>query len=549
MQFNFHYFRRFFSPDARPEQAAEQSRPEPEQTAAAGEAPADLEQLLDNLKEEAARELAQLERDGERDGRLLFVDPAHKLGQIEKKYRGLAAWLDHAYNTRKRREYERSVKEARILKGDLDRLRSDLDQNNPDSRLSRLKRQQETLLAELSEEQGRGFSDEFATRYYQAGQDHFANEQEHLGDLKEELAGTKSWLREEIAAIRNILRGMYQGFGGHKNGASTQQAEEARAFLEQLPLGFEVLERVEKTGNELLEGKSSVIAKQLNAIDAYSKNHRPLLIPKGQIIALYVMSVLILLGECYLVFKFLSKTLGYAETQGNVMPGDEALLSRLVGIFCIAYPLAIGMAFKFRYQDEPDKQGLLKKWAKWGLPAILLSLFLIAFPNAVQITDIEYNKLFDERLGNWIRILCLMVFLTVLTTIFSAVGSLLFTLASDQHRDYLNLTHRPVFGWGQSPQYEAIRSKLGKVEAEITGLQQAYAELLERWLKAESVASAKFKPVDFNAIIGYYLESAQSSYQTGFDRGCSEAYLEKDEAELALLNMRRKIHRNNHSQP
>lgn len=528
-----------------------------------------LKALIKKMEDDIENDI---EDRGEEDGKNLISNIEDYLEHIETEYDEIAKALNNLVKELKDREKKYAATYADHLKQKLKFCDQELDETNENSKISRLKVRLTQAEQQLKDYENKIYEDYFLRKYYEFWEKKWEAEINHINDLHNDTKKIREFIGQEINLMMNILMAAINKLNpentqnnGAKLAASTEDSKEVikevKEMLKNFPLAYDALSKFNKPSN----GTNGPFAKMINpfnanqktplnhSIDYESKNleatrlelnkNRPILQPKSLIKLYYFLSFLILFGEFFLINQFLVELIG----QGKLPTFTSNPIGYIaIYVFCIAYPLGIGMIFKIILSTYSNKEKYLRQLSSRLLMATIVALFFVSIPNAMNVLGVE-NQVIDyiQQLNSQssafynlgligIKTVCLAIFLFILTIVLSAVGAILFNEASEMHKSYYHVTRNPIIKI-LSPTYkEELENRIKKIEKEIKKLWKTRDKIADELSNNTAKLATEEEPENYNSLFNVLKAKALRIYRHGFEKGRDRAIKDLDEAQIFI---------------
>lgn len=294
-----------------------------------------------------------------------------------------------------------------------------------------------------------------------------------------------------------------------------------------------------------------------DSIDKTLREFEPIIPPRSLVIINYLISIIILFGEFYLVYEVLTKVLNF-EVPNKIR--DFFSIKFFIIIFCIAYPLVIGMTYKLSIKDpiskEKFKQDFSKTW-KW---VILLSLLLLGGVASLTLLDSEkaikriLEIWFSKGAGDYLifyKTIAVALFLPVITILFATIGSIFLIDTMILHKQFYHATKSHLFSlkkWrGKDRRRKHSSFFINKIEEEIETLEEKIQnlrlekeEIEEEYIRIKAYADSKKSSTDFKNFTDTLKAIAKELFLSGFEEGKAQTVREINETDLILYIQKRK---------
>lgn len=284
-----------------------------------------------------------------------------------------------------------------------------------------------------------------------------------------------------------------------------------------------------------IENDIETIIKNFSAVEDEIK-YNATEIPNPWVLVFHMVAAgIIIFGELYLVRNIVAENLGLDPT-GSF---GKAILTYL---FCIAYPLALGMIFK-QLLDASEKDTKVNRIISRGIYLfmflLVLALSSISYISAQSIRD---N---DGVTGNiWL----LTIFLFSLTTTFPGIAGILLAKVFRQLNKVHIFKKGELFKRKDSLQRKIYAEELSRVETEIAQKQSEIQELynrktqkLQEFAKYKALSEIDKVDIDFTVFITSLREAAIGEYMAGYNIGRDEMLEGKESSASIMESIRKKL--------
>ncbi len=344
-----------------------------------------------------------------------------------------------------------------------------------------------------------------------------------------------------LLQLRKLLMDKYNALGTILNAYTetikaklTPKSEEKKTegtVTEEDKKGVEDLAEVSKK----IENDIETIIKNFSAVEDEIK-YNATEIPNPWVLVFHMVAAgIIIFGELYLVRNIVAENLGLDPT-GSF---GKAILTYL---FCIAYPLALGMIFK-QLLDAIEKDTKVNRIIRRG---IYLFMFLLVLAlSSISYISAESIKSDGGVKGNiWL----LTIFLFSLTTTFPGIAGILLAKVFRQLNKVHIFKKGELFRQKDSLQRKIYAEELSRVETEIDQKQSEIQELYDRktqklqeFAKYKALSEIDTVDIDFTVFITSLREAAIGEYMAGYNIGRDEMIEGKESSASIMESIRKKL--------
>lgn len=287
--------------------------------------------------------------------------------------------------------------------------------------------------------------------------------------------------------------------------------------------------------SEKIENDIETIIKNFSAIEDEIK-YNATEIPNPWVLVFHMAAAgIIIFGELYLVRNIVAENLGFDSTESF----ERAVLTYL---FCIAYPLALGMVFK-QLLDAREKDTkvnrIVRRFIYSFIVLLVLALSSISYISAEAIINL------NNGVGNkWL----LTIFLFSLTITFPGIAGILLAKVFRQLNKVHIFKKGELFRRKDASQRKIYADELKSVEAEIAQKQSEIQELyirktqkLQEFAKYKALSKIGEVDIDFTAFITSLQEAAIGEYMAGYNIGRDKMLEQKEDSAALMESIRKKL--------
>ena len=270
------------------------------------------------------------------------------------------------------------------------------------------------------------------------------------------------------------------------------------------------------------------------------KRARMLAVPSRlRIINNMIIFSIVLLGEIFLIYGFTTETLGMDPTYlASRLGVDKDFLIKTIFIFCIAYPLALGMLAKKIIRRNIRK--VVETMTKSLVVVVLLLILSISILNALTIESIGPNEDLSLEeptsfLGNLKLVLYTIAFFGI-TTLFSIIAGSIYEEIISGYELYRNARKHNIFQRSSKSNYlKDCNQEIENNEKSIEKIKDKLEKKQEELVRLQGEASRDFTAWELGSALEELREASMNAYRRGYQRGLNNL-LEKyqDEPERLL---------------
>ena len=550
-----------------------------------------LGSVMDRIEMDLSGSRPLIYEQGRINGKILVEDNSPHLLAIREQYENFGKLLKKVAETESIQEVEEARIKARILEGNLAAATSRVDESNEQSKIRKLQRKIEERKAQLEQYEKDNYENFFHRKYYEVLEQRLKDDQEFIKRCMQERADLRTNLTQPMVEYTRdaIAQNGSQASPSPEESPSipveppvveprkswwtsfTQRffPNRKRTVPNRVPgkefphEKLDFIESVSRKVGEIDSIKEHILRQKIsnNVSPVYDgilngiKDYSPLIPPRRQILIHYLIAILILFGEFYLVFEVLTRVLNFEVPLtfwGYLNPPiNLAIIS-----FCLAYPLAIGMLIKFRFSNPANREALKRKFSRDMLGYVVVSLVLIGVLAGIVLLQSESEIV--DLIGTFVtdnpesylalfKTLAMSIFLPVITIVFATVGAIFLSEAFDMHKQYRHVTKSPL--WKRPSKLKkdrqdyqsTMKAEVDALEEEIDQLNQEKEDLESEFVKAQALVNAQKYPPTYEELIATLQSIAVSLYLSGYEIGKAETLSGRDETDLLLYLKKRKI--------
>lgn len=471
------------------------------------------------------------------EGYALIENTEPTISMIESFYDFVIETIDQDLQRAQAEERERANAKIEQLNEALETVEKKLNPQEEDSiyaqakrKISVLENQVDALFSKLEHTQ---FIDEHREAWskYIGMELDLINQTYREGQLQQEA------LTAETDRLRQVI---VDGLKFKDNGAfAHEDVQELKNILKEFPIIDNSFGKSEKGRQG--PSFSQRYALKLNDIENALENLRNTVLHNQPFISgpwapriYYFLSFVIFFGEFYLVYNFLAELLGFQT-------GREISLNSVTWptfLFALAYPLGIGMLFKFAIAHAKDQIKFKRLlYTRFGIGMILTSLFLISIPNTIKILSEDDSFFSNEAINTLnqlaaspgiisLEIVGVMIFLFTLTILLAVVGASLLTEAMKMSNQRYHLRGGLLKDLKKNSIYSNLTRKIDKEEAKIRALEQQKEKILKEKAEYESRHRSNTPPISLAPSKEEVKKTAINIYRSGYEGGKSKRLME-----------------------
>lgn len=492
-------------------------------------------------------------RQGEQHGRDLMRDSIPGEQAVVKKYQGFLSILN------KMEEeailYKKNALEAELasIDGNIEQINRQLNEEDPLSAISRIRKRMETLRQKIDELEQRKDESIFIEDFNKVFEEKLKADLDEIKALVEERKITRNIASTEISGLKNLVDDLLSSENLRKVGRHSDLLEKMadfRSLLEHFPLFTEHEPPPEKQSEkpwstitfsanrstepddyveQRIETLNDVIEEKFGNLNLFLKESRPFILTNMQLYIKYIIAGLILIGEVYIVFQFLSVIAGL-ETERM-----DSLGFWFRVLFSLSYPLAIGFTFNKFLHTQSNRFKTQRRLFKIGILVLITGLVVGGIMVAAKVPNAPWKQYIPYIL------LLKSLFLPILTLLFSIAGTLSLHEAMAAFRQYKR--HHQVLEENSNAQTNtnAHKEELEKEAQKIEALIDKRNDLLTKRAEREAALKSLTMPYDYTAFINSMIALATSLYKTGFNAGRAQAMREKNEDEILIIHLKQQF--------
>ena len=367
--------------------------------------------LLDRMREAYQIEDSSFEKQGYADG-LKLGDP--KLGEAQIKHIFQAGQTNEEALSRFLEAKIKAANQRKVeLQNDIKRLKEDLDEKNPNSKAYVIEQRISEYQIKLQEDQEYYFKkmpeNKQIERILKARID---NDLKQLGlqqtqqqMLFDELTsqfsivseGLKNDLKNHSVAKETQQKALNNGEGNHTQTPSKIDNESHSNYLAKAKESMASLHDLYESSCKSLKQQNAGLRIWYNEIIEQLQEDLPKVPSRLYIWTIAIFLVIVLFGEIYLINEMTSKIFG-VNPDGNgigFLPSQFYVTAHI--LFCIAYPISLGMVVKYFLSQKRTQDRKLYSFAKnlFRLAGILIACvaLLNVFGKESVIETLESLKL------------------------------------------------------------------------------------------------------------------------------------------------------------
>ena len=559
-------------------------------------------EMLNQIEKELSGSPCPLQIRGEKEGEIL-VDPKQTqeaIKLIREKYEGVGLYLEEIIKEAYERENAQAKKKIKILESELKILENELDESQEGSKAFEIKvkidKKEEELKAFENTVQERNFLKQYKDALEERNtvileeissiqqqvkelDDHASEEMQNLQQAFDALMsrffsevkeGVPLEANDEINMPTNAKKkSLWQKFvlwlkgGSKKPQLNTEIPARFKKYsnslkgikevLSEFPLLFQVFAEATYQKNDLLDELKENMLYYLGELRSRIIKDAPLVLPRSQILGFYFITFVIFGGEVYLIYAFLSETLGFD------FKDDTSLhFTTFFGyVFCVAIPLALGLFFKERLEDDKPE---LNFWFR----LIVFALLAVGLVNAISIhqvqqlnaeeqgligeTDYLPQILADESIFHLVSIIGIWIFLPILSLFFARVGAWTFKSGREAHLHYAHITQQSLLRfriWSLArkrwDQQKKLEKEIDSLKEELRILSQDKERKQTELINAQALSDEQSNMMKMKPIFDIWTEGAIAAYKAGFTIGKGRVEQKSDEEQLIRLKNKQRV--------
>jgi hypothetical protein len=545
-----------------------------------------VKKLLMQIEEEILGEAPKAYQRGREIGTHLVANPDDHIRQVAAKYDSLANLLSDVSKRFLIQGFKEAKIQVTVLEERIKKMKEELDESKEGSVISRINKKIEYKEKALKDFEEDNFSSEnqFVKLFYEVykkrlnsdltGLDGFESRQKEFDSIltekilnfynKEganEIEGQPETALDQGVKVPASKAGSSNGFFNRILSFFGWSSEEA----EKVPHSFVYLNDANTILNQNEERsrrrEDRFISSTYDAIFKQLREHEPIIPPRSLIMLNYFIATIILLGEVYLVYEVLTDVLNFDvpnSAWGFINPPIRAFIL----VFCLAYPLSIGMMYKFGLKKSPGSRDKLKdKLSKSLMPWIYRSLFLMGIVASLKISKSRdeigklLDKLFFEDANQLIEVfetVAIGVFLPVITLVFATVGSIMLVETMMQHKQFRHMTKSKLISFnikkrlgfgekkGETGYMQRIREEIKELNEKIQQKRKELNVLEDEYIRKKAYAESEEDELDFSHFTNTLKSIAEGLFLSGYEAGRVHALQTYNETDLIVYLKKRK---------
>lgn len=401
--------------------------------------------------------------------------------------------------------FGKEITEARLriahLEQEVATLDAHLDEQDPDSRAGRLRREIQMLHEEVNAHLQAQYNDRFVRDHDQIMEERKKTELEFIAQMKERL----------------------------------------RRKSEELDKTDDEDEREAK--QRKLEREQENVSKRYTKLATANKSDAAAVPGAMRILLNLIFFLLVLGGEFFIIYHLTRKVLGMDEIAvAEQYKAVSRLLTNAIYVFCVAYPLALGMLVKNIISKSGDRAKTTRRILRLICAASLLMIAGIAVlnPSFLELPR-QIQKLVGlENAGSALHAVYALIFFGI-TLLFSGVAGILYVEFIEGYEQYWNARKKSPFEilpLEEQDKYIGTReAEIQKREKEIAGLRQQREQARQKMSESQGLASMDLSNWHLADTLRELKKAAASAFRFGYQRGLSELLRKKDYDPATFLDM------------
>lgn len=384
------------------------------------------------------------------------------------------------------------------LNQEVERLAADLDEQTPNSTAARLRQEIQTFKDEIKNHLSSQYNDRFVHDHQQIMEERKQTELAFIAQAKERIL-------QKSEELKNIAT----------------QKERARAIEE-------------------LESEQANLSKRYSRLATAHKNENIAVSGSTRIIFNLIFFLLTLGGEFFIIYHLTRKVLEMDQVVLSSNPTTKLILLNAIYVFCVAYPLALGILVKTIISKSSDRSAATRSilWVV-GI-ASLLMIVGISVLNPTKLGDAEAQATLKDLIEPFLLYLYALIFFGI-TLLFSSVAGMLYVEFIDGYEQFCNARKKSPFKFlplKDSDEFVDLReAEIIKREDKIEQLRGQKEKAHRRIGELQSTASINMEDWDLAATLESLKQAAANAFRLGHQRGLSDLMRKKEYDPAALLDM------------
>jgi hypothetical protein len=509
---------------------------------------------------------------GLKSGKSLELDTKYETAAIEKQFEGYETILNE--NEKELFDIKTALYRNFIakLKGDIEQLKTELDGSNENSKKNKLQKKIESLNKEIEIYQKRSDESDFIEGNNQTFKVKLDSDIEELKSIIETRNGYFNIIKRDLQALIKYLEQYLSKVENNRPNGNNEylaKIKEIKILIEAYLSDNEkeqsdnsnwfsrnskvVIELFRPKKNNILQQKikelSSLIEEKTENIYHGIQETKPFVNTKFELNLKFFIAVLIITGEFFVVFTFITKVAGIAIqnfTWGELPQYVSSIL------FSFAYPFALGYFFRRFLHSTPNK--ILANRILFGtsIGFIIIALFsasyIINFGEDSELnvsTFLERNpEISFKYIFTSFYLLSKILFYPILTFLFSVGGTLYLNEYLHAYRQY-NSHHRLAEISKDKPNVlDQNKRLIHEIERELSLMYEKLNNLNSEIAEYQSLLDNIKQPMDYSTFISSMKSLAVSIFMAGYNDGRIQALSEMDEDRIIIYNLKQNFFKN-----
>lgn len=477
----------------------EDERPESPETDDPFRRPLTLSTLLDWLQNAANLSRSPFFKMGYKCGR----DGSHHTHGTAAIESGFDALIKSADTLKE--VFGKEIREAQhqlaYLQQEIARLDAAFDDQNPNSEAGRLRQEIQTLRDEINTHLQAQYNDRFVRDHEHIMEERKQTELEFIAQMKERVM-------QKGAELNNIT--------------DSEERKEKEKELEQ---------------------EQANVSKRYTKLAATHKSDVIAVPGSTRILLNAIFFLLVLGGEFFIIYHLTRQVLGMdAAFVGSENPAVKSLLANAVFLFCIAFPLALGVLVKYNISKASDRPKTTRRVLRVICSSSLLMIAGIAVLNPTFLSHLptETTDALHQTVEPALLYIYALIFFGI-TLLFSGVAGILYVELIEGYEQFCNARKKSPFevlSLTDDDRFVQQREQqIKEREEKLEQIQQKREQARQKVSESQGLASIDLSKWNLAETLEDLKKAAVAAFRFGYQYGLNELMNKKGHDPAALLDM------------
>ncbi|MEM6630874.1 MAG: hypothetical protein AAF694_14430 [Bacteroidota bacterium] len=422
-------------------------------------------------------------------------------------------------------------KRAQFLKEEIEKLKTHTDEQQSDSRAGILRAEIKDLKAQIEKHRKSQYQDSLVEDFNQSSREYRDNERLFSYSLQAEGYEGKQKINKIIHKAEEIIESELDKLKNEPEINARKRSKKIKAweriFLDLISFWVSL----RKGAYDYFDSRNrEASARAKDLVEEVKKGNTISTPSRFRVLSEMAFFCLILIGEIFLIYAFTKETLMMDPEDVSLPAGMRPVLYVFLFIFCLAYPLGLGMVTKFYISRATDRKKASQRIVSlltWVAPILILS---IAISNPLIVESLVSEIDIDQDQYSWIpwvKIIAYAFAFTGITVLFSTVAGILYVDMIQGYELYRNGKKHSVFQFFKKEAFiKNYEEEIDKKEQEIKLMKDELSSLQKEYQAAEGIASRDYSTWNLGLALEELREASISAYRRGFQKGVNDV-LEK----------------------